>query len=274
MFAVFLVRKRAVRAEDGFASESGVGGLFGGRNFVGLAIGISFHQLRKAGWLLERQSVDLTQANRELLTSAKTSAVGAVTAHLIHELKNPLSGPHQFVSSCARDGGTSAGAEDWSDAVSATRRMQATIQEIVGLLREGRSGTYYTLPLPETAALVLQRLSSEAAAKGIRLLSEIVGEKLPNRVASLVTLILVNLGSNAIQVSPLNGTVTFGFDGSSGSGEFTVRDSGGGFRKDESDRLFHPRASTHEGGTGIGLAICKQLANHMGALLEFKHNGG
>ena len=36
--------------------------------------------------------------------------------------------------------------------------------------------------------------------------------------------------------------------------------------------LFAPCKSSKEGGSGIGLAISKQLANHLGANLELKSN--
>jgi C4-dicarboxylate-specific signal transduction histidine kinase len=36
--------------------------------------------------------------------------------------------------------------------------------------------------------------------------------------------------------------------------------------------LFTPCKSTKEGGSGIGLAISKQLAHHLGADLELKTN--
>src|SRR5256885_10117139 len=36
--------------------------------------------------------------------------------------------------------------------------------------------------------------------------------------------------------------------------------------------LFAPCRSSKEGGSGIGLAISKQLANHLGAQLELKSN--
>lgn len=248
----------------------GVGGCL-----LGLVIGLAFDQLRKAARLLEERSLDLIQANRELVMTAKTSAVGAVTSHLIHELKNPLSGLHGFVAACSRDGGKSASPEDWTDAVSATRRMQTTIQEIVSLLREEQSGVPYALSLSEMSNVLKQRLSTQAESKPVRLAIRMRGDcELPGRIANLVVLILVNLGRNAIQASPAQGEVIFEFDGTRGEPEFTVQDFGVGFAKEGADRVFYPRVSTHEGGAGIGLAICKQLANHLGASLELQDQPG
>lgn len=279
--AQFLINGAGISAEferlDSYLNHQatlyfGVGG-----SLLTWVIGFAFYHLRKAARLLEQRSLDLLQANRELLMTAKTSAVGAVTSHLIHELKNPLSGLHQFVVAGAQQGAPPAGSEDWNDAVAAARRMQSTIQEIVALLREEQSSTHYTLLLSETVDVVIQRLSPQARDKDVELSSEGVHDRgLPNRMASLVVLILVNLGANGIQSSPMRGRVCFRYDGSVDGGEFEVQDSGPGFERSDSDRLFHPRPSTHAGGTGLGLAICKQLANHLGATLELKqgHEAG
>ena len=53
---------------------------------------------------------DLARANEELVFAAKTGAVGAISAHLIHGLKNPLSGLEGYVSDRAAGGGPVAAA--------------------------------------------------------------------------------------------------------------------------------------------------------------------
>jgi C4-dicarboxylate-specific signal transduction histidine kinase len=47
-----------------------------------------------------------------------------------------------------------------------------------------------------------------------------------------------------------------------------VQDQGPGFP--EGRNVFTPCQSKKDGGSGIGLAISKQLANHLGASLELK----
>jgi signal transduction histidine kinase len=240
---------------------------------LALVIGLAFHRLRHAYHLVERRTSDLIQSQQEVVQTAKTSVVGAVTSHLIHELKNPLAGLHHLIQECAR-GSVPTDAQIWGDAASATRRMNTTIQHIVGLLREEQSAIRYEVSWKELATQIEQRLRPSADGKEVQLVVGTSGEgHLTNRTASLVALILVNLGENAIHATPASGRVTVQLTrtGNSG-GTFRVSDEGPGYMGTQGDQLFMPKTSSREGGSGLGLAICKQLANYLGAHLELIGN--
>ena len=49
---------------------------------------------------------------------------------------------------------------------------------------------------------------------------------------------------------------------------FSVRDQGCGFPEHLRPSLFLPCRSTRQGGAGVGLAISRQIAEHLGAKLE------
>lgn len=235
-----------------------------------VAIGWAFRRLRRALRSLAERTDDLLQANQELALAAKTSAVGAVASHLIHGLKNPLSGLQQFVSN---RGATEAGqlATDWAQAAASTRRMQSMINQVVSVLREEESATHYEITLPELGQLVSTRVQALARESEVQFLTRFhAGAGLPNRTANLVTLILVNLAQNAIQASPRGRTVTLATSADSARLVFEVRDEGPGLPGSLLNNLFAPCQSAKEGGSGIGLAISKQLANHLGAELELK----
>jgi signal transduction histidine kinase len=110
-----------------------------------------------------------------------------------------------------------------------------------------------------------------ALETGVQLDTQVSGAAiLPNRTANLVALILVNLVQNALQATPRGQSVTLRLTDSAGNVVCEVRDEGPGFPGTLADNLFSPCKSTKEGGSGIGLAISKQLANHLGAALELK----
>jgi signal transduction histidine kinase len=196
--------------------------------------------------------------------AAKTSALGAVTAHLIHGLKNPLAGLESFVSTRPP---TSKQETDWEQAVATTRRMQAMINQVVGVLREDQSSAAYDVTLGELEQMVRCRIQPLASERGVGFTALIRAEgALPNRVANLLALILINLVENAVQATPRGKSVTLTAAQRDGKRIFEVRDEGSGFPGDVP--LFQPCRSTKEGGTGIGLALCKQLANHLAAELR------
>lgn len=221
---------------------------------------------------LARHSSDLQKANQQLALAARTSAVGAVTAHLIHGLKSPLSGLHLFVNS-GTHGVASPAESDWHHAVAATRRMQTLINEVVSVLRDEERGDAYELTLAEVGELVSGRVKPLTTEQRVRFCLHVEGEAtLTNRNANLLGLVLINLVQNGIQATPAGRAVTLALGVSDGRLICEVSDQGPGLPNRALENLFQPVTSSKEGGSGIGLAISKQLANHLGATLELRRS--
>lgn len=252
-----LDRRLAVQAVTAFAVGGGI---------LTLALGWAFRRLNRAHALLAERTANLARANRELALAAKTSALGAVTAHLIHGLKNPLAGLHHFVNARGASA-ESAPEEDWEHAVASTRRMQTMINQVIGVLREDQSGAAYEITAAELEEMVRGRVQPLAREQAVQFTSTVrAGFVLSNRVANLLALILVNLCENAIQATPAGRRVTLDIARAGQQLRFSVMDEGPGFPADVP--LFMPCRSIKEEGTGVGLALCKQLANHLDAALE------
>ncbi len=237
---------------------------------LAVAIVWSFRRLNRAHRLLAERTENLLQANQELALAAKTSAVGAVTSHLIHGLKNPLAGLQTFVA------GLGASVADQPDldlqqAIAATRRMQSMINEVVSVLREEEGAGQYEMSLAEVVEIVTAKVQALCAQRRVELDARLNAQAVvPNRSANLIALVLLNLLQNAVEATPPGKRVslTLARDGDCILAE--VRDQGPGFPAGRN--VFAPCQSTKEGGSGIGLAISKQLASHLGAGLELKLN--
>jgi signal transduction histidine kinase len=241
-----------------------------GGGLLGLVLGIGFTKLQRTNQLLAERSQSLLRANQELALAAKTSAVGAVTAHLIHGLKNPLSGLQTFVASRSLPSQERSDS-DWELAVASTRRMQSMINQIVRVLHDEQGATQYELSLRELSEVVEARVRVLARDAGVEFGTEVEGEAiLNNREASLISLVLYNLVQNAIQATPQGKTVTLRFVRQQAKVLCQVRDQGPGITDEKRAELFKPCRSSKEGGTGIGLAISKQLAHSVGADLDLK----
>jgi signal transduction histidine kinase len=235
-------------------------------------IGWAFRQLGLANRQLAARSADLLQANQELALAARTTALGAITSHLIHGLKNPLAGLQNFVATAGQTPGPDP-TPDWQQAVASTRHLQAMVAQIVNVLHEEETRTQYELTLAELGGIIASRALPLARDAGVQFLTERRAEGvLTNRVANLVTLILANLIQNAVQATPAGRTVTLEVTSPGAGFRFEVRDEGPGFPAALRDNPFAPRRSGKEGGAGIGLAISKQLANHLGATLRLEQS--
>jgi signal transduction histidine kinase len=230
----------------------------------------AFQRLFQLNHLLADRTRSLLRANQELALAAKTSAVGAVTAHLIHGLKNPLSGLQSFVvarGSVAEE----IGEEEWKLALASTRRMQSMVAEIVRVLREEEGETAYEMSLSEFAGMVEAKVSALARDAGISFGTELSADTmLTNREANLISLILYNLIHNAIQATPKGKAVELKISAEGARIVCAVKDQGAGIPPSIQKTLFAPCQTTKDGGSGIGLAISKQLANCIEADLELR----
>jgi len=248
----------------------GLFAFFVGGGTLVVVIAWAFRRLRQAHDLLGERTSSLLRANQELALAAKTSAVGAITSHLIHGLKNPLSGLQSFMSSLLPSEVESPEA-DWQQAVAATRRMQNLISQVVTVLREEEGPAQYEVTLAELAGLVASKVGALSVETGVSFVTQVNGEALlPNRAANLVALILLNLAQNALQATPRGKTVALSLRHCGEQIACEVRDEGPGIPPHLMANLFAPCKSSKDGGSGIGLAISKQLANHLGAHLELK----
>jgi len=160
---------------------------------------------RRAHRLLQARGDELAKANEELVLALKTSAVGSVTSHLLHGLKNPLAGLQLFV---ATRGGGKEGGERWELAEAAARRMNAMIQDVLELLRDQSEGDTCDLSVGDLADLVKRRLDSQRREHGVQVVHEITSEKrMASRKPIAYPLILVNLLENAVQATPAGKSV-------------------------------------------------------------------
>jgi len=272
--AQFLIEGQSIATEFSRLDRSlflqGLVTFAAGGGLLLLAIAISFRRLRHAHRLLADRTQGLARANQELALLAKTSALGAVTAHLIHGLKNPLAGLQQFVADRPAKPSEKIDS-DWHEAIASTRRMHGMIDEVIGLLREEQTGVRYEITLDELGDIVAGRVLPLARQRQVDFKSELKPDLcLPNRTANLVTLTLANLVENAIEATPPGKGVWLSVRQNETALIFDVRDQGPGFPTGTIP--FTPCRSTKEGGSGIGLALCKQLASHLGATLELKSN--
>jgi signal transduction histidine kinase len=222
---------------------------------------------------LAERTQTLLQANRELALAARTSAVGAVASHLIHGLRNPLSGLRSFVHAHNSDASNSSDTE-WQMALNTTQGMEELINRVVRVLQEQQNAVEYEISVPELVEMLGPKARSLAEVAGVHFETHVpVDRSLSNREADLILLILENLVQNAIEATPSGKTVSLRVFGEAGMTHFEVRDQGPGLPAAVKARLFAPCTSEKQGGGGIGLAISKQLAQSLGAKLEIIDSG-
>jgi signal transduction histidine kinase len=227
-----------------------------------LALGFAFRAIHA----INRR---LRLANAELSLAAKTAAIGAVTSHLLHGLRNPLAGLQHFVS-----GQSAVDAPEWSDAAETTRRMRRMIDGVMQVLRDDAFASQIEVPLGEVLRSLIGRLADQARARGVEVqLEGGAGCEISGREANLVGLIVENLVTNALQASSRGSVVRVVMETTRLLSRIRVLDTGEGLPAHVRQQLFSPVQSTKAGGSGIGLAISRQIAASIGARLELMRSG-
>lgn len=230
-----------------------------------------FRRLERANALLQARADDLARANRELAQSARTSAIGAITAHLMHGLRNPLSGLESFVASQGADAGDGI---EWASARESARRLRALINEVHGVMGDVQTSADFEITSSELCAGLCERLQAGAAKKGVRIeVADPTRATLDAKTAGLGGLVLANLAQNAIEASSAGSTVRVEVSCQDGLADFAVSDSGPGLPDDVAKEPFRARRSTKPDGAGIGLAISWELARNAGGELSVARTG-
>lgn len=242
----------------------------GGSVVLVLGLGWAFGHLR-------RQQEDLARANRELLLNSKTAAIGAISAHLMHGLKNPLAGIEGFIA----DGEFSqsdpaATGEAWREAVETTRRVRRMINEVVGVLQDQSLGADFTVPVREVVEQSITKARPAAAAAGVVLdtSAEVVLSPVSGRAAALLSLALDNLIDNGIAAAGSGGQVSVAITPAETHVSIQIKDTGPGLPEAVQRAAFAPVASAKPGGAGLGLALSHELLRHAGGALSLVHSDG
>jgi signal transduction histidine kinase len=235
-----------------------------------VALAWAFRRLADANRELRTHSENLQRANRELVLSAKTSALGTITAHLIHALKNPLAGLEVFVANQAEPNARADGGEELAAATELTRRLRTMVNDVVSVLRDEQGAGHFELSGGEVVELALAKAQPSAASRRVQLTAEnSTATALPARRANLAALVLYNLLQNAIEASPAGTRVRVASDSREPRHvEFTVEDEAGGLPESVRAHLFEPCTSSKLGGSGLGLALSQQLARQAGGKIE------
>jgi len=238
----------------------------GGSILIGVLVGWAFGRLASANRQLLSRTKELARANRELTLAAKTSALGALAAHLVHELKNPIAGLEEFV---ALQGGRQTGSSELAAATELTQRLRTLVNDVVGVMRDEQVGDQYELTGSEIASVVATRAAALGSARGVSLVVDGVTTKsLAARRANLAALVCFNLVQNAIEASASGNTVELRVAATAHGIDFLVTDRAGGLPDAVRARLFQPCQTTKPGGSGLGLALSQQLARQAGGIIE------
>jgi signal transduction histidine kinase len=195
-----------------------------------------------------------------LARNESLAQLGALSAAVAHELRNPLAGISGAVQVISR----SLPADDRRKPImekveQQVRRLDALVTDLLDFARP-TTARISPVRLDDVARAVVENVQRDHPD------ARLVVEGASNVPAdpNLVHQILLNLVLNAVQALEGPGEVRVLVDAAT----VRVSDSGPGVAAENADKIFQPFFTTRTRGTGLGLAICRKAAHAMGGTLE------
>lgn len=259
-------REREAARRKQFQTVAGLLGLL-------LLTGLLFYlQLRKARRKLAEQNQQLYQFN-----ATKDRFFGIIA----HDLRNPIVALETADSQIEKllEKGNTTGVKRTVGMISQTTGQLTNLLDNLLQWALGQSGAITlrkeSMPLAEAVAANLELYGSAAEHKSITLKNEVPEGVTVTADHNALQTILRNLVGNAVKFSPAfqNASITIAHQQAAGMDIISVSDEGPGIPETELKGLFQLHRGTQEdgrrkSGTGLGLILCKEMAELHGGRIE------
>lgn len=222
---------------------------------------------------------DITERKRleeDKLRAERLAVIGAMSARLAHEIRNPLSsitlnidlvGDEIEMLAKERVGAADEARSLLRSIDSEVRRIQRVTEDYLQFARMPKPRRA-RISLNETVSQGISFMESLFAATGVKVETDL-NESLPaiNGDEGQLWQAVLNLVRNSIEAMPNGGTLTLRTAPVRSVIALTISDTGKGMTEEERQQIFKPFFSTKPSGTGLGLPLVQQVvAEHGGTI--------
>ncbi len=215
----------------------------------------------------------LAETKERLLATERLATIGKMAAHVTHEIRNPLSSMALNLELLEEEMSGAA-----PEAKSLTRAVQLELERLISLSEQYLSLARQRPILPESEDIgllvteALQFMRRDLEQRGIVVQMDLPKEPLiiPLDEAQLKQA-LFNLVRNAQEAMPSGGQLRVRVARLDQSGVvLELTDSGTGISPAVAHSLFEPFVSTKPAGTGLGLAVTRQIVQGHGGQIRWE----
>jgi signal transduction histidine kinase len=262
--ALFNLRVGVVRSSADFISRQA---------YIHLAIsGLAILTLSVLAYLFARTFRRFLELQAQEESQRRLAALGRLASTLAHEIRNPL-GAIKGLTQVAqerlpRDHDTQ---ELMKTVVTEAERLERLVTDLLTFARP-RPAALVELDLKPLLAEVAQQLRSQTDPLKIVF-------QLPASQSSALVLadpdglrqVLLNVFLNAVEASPPASQIEVKIESSGKSHRIEICDEGSGIGNQDPEELFQPFVTTKTRGTGLGLAVSRQIVERLGGTIELKN---
>ena len=199
-------------------------------------------------------------------------------ARVSHEFRTPLT---LILGSLDRLremlGGASAGAS--VDTIeSSGRRLLRLVDQLLGLASLAESRTAEPVPqaLHAITRFAVTSFESLAESKQLALSADRIDDAWVKAPPEVLEQVVFNLLSNAVKFTPAGGRIDIDVEQSGDDVHFRIADTGIGIGPELQQRIFEPfeRGAVAGSGTGIGLALVREIVTSLGGEVTLTSSAG
>lgn len=221
---------------------------------------------------VEELRAQLRRKEEEVKRSERLSTLGEMAAAIAHEVRNPLGAIKLFVS-LLRD--------DMNDRPSSLELLQeisksiVTMENVVSNILQFSRASRPALAPVNLHTLIQEQITHLAGQTGnVQIVTALNANPLMMASEHGLRQVIYNLVLNAVQALRSGGVVTILTEDCAGGITLRVRDNGAGIPADVAEQLFEPFVTTKNEGTGLGLAVVKQIVEqHRGSIVALNDAG-
>lgn len=200
----------------------------------------------------------------------RLASVGELAAGMAHEIRNPLTSIRGFMQLLKQRLITAEMEAEirYSDYVlEEIDRANHVITNFLTLAKP-QEEVWVQVDVNELLTKMLQLVENQAVLKGVCLTWQFAPSlPLIRGKAEALVQVFLNIVTNALQATPKGGSIHILTRQMGDNVLVSVQDTGVGMTPAVQKRIFNPFYSTKEGGTGLGLALCRQIiSEHQGEI--------
>jgi signal transduction histidine kinase len=246
------------------------------RNYQ-LSVGLALAGLALAlvmMWTLSRSLVQQRQAEAhlrdELRRAEQLATLGRLLAGVAHEIRNPLAAIRSTLQLWQRQPNPATMEGAIETVLQETERMNGVLTRLLQFVRADHTERQ-AIDMNSVIANTMKLFEAQAATQNILLTLELAPE-LPAVSGSEAAIrqVLQNLVTNAFQAMPNGGRLLCRTLWVPDGIEIDIVDTGPGILDQDRPHLFEPFFTTRTDGTGLGLALCREILGQHGGTIALK----
>lgn len=204
----------------------------------------------------------------EALRAQQMTTLAQLATGVAHEIRNPLTSIKMLIQvNRAKFAEQGLPTDDIELVEQEIRRMERSVNSLLDYARPEKS-EFCTFIIQHVIRRTCQLIDGRCVAQNVHLQVSVPNQ--PMQVfgdAAQIQQLLLNLSLNALDAMPAGGDLGLTVSAGDDQVRIMITDSGEGIHDDVLHKLFSPFVTTKSKGIGLGLGICRRIAEtHQGTL--------